>query len=405
MIGGDRLRFIHTSDWHLGKNLEGHPRIDEQRKFCEDFVKTVKEKDADMVIIAGDIYDTANPPAEAERLFYKTVSEIASNGQRCVVVIAGNHDSPDRISAASNLAFEQGILIFGYPLSKTYTGKFDGFEIIDAKEGMTTIKIKDEEIKLLTLPYPSEKRLNDAFGATSDEERQMTYSQKVGDIFRNLQKEFREDTINIAVSHIFVAGGESSDSERQIQLGGSLLVERRDLPNRAQYTALGHLHKPQKGSELGCVYYSGSPLQYSKSERIYSKGAKLVELYPGEKAIVEDIMFKNYKPIEVFKCRGISDAIEVSEKNSGREIWSYFEIETDEVISQENIKILKGNLKDIIEIKPIMKEIEREIKYTDIRKKSMAELFRDFYRFSRNAEPSGELMSMFMEIAGEGGEE
>jgi len=94
------MRFIHTSDWHLGKTLEGHSRIEEQEKFCEDFIKLVEEKNIDLVIIAGDIYDTYNPPAQAERLFYKTVSKLADNGRRCVFIISGNHDNPERLSAS-----------------------------------------------------------------------------------------------------------------------------------------------------------------------------------------------------------------------------------------------------------------------------------------------------------------
>ena len=78
-----------------------------------------------------------------------------------------------------------------------------------------------------------------------------------------MEENFEEDSINIAVSHLFVSGGDPSDSERQIQLGGSLVVDKHDLPQKAQYTALGHLHKPQKASERLNVYYSGSPLQYS----------------------------------------------------------------------------------------------------------------------------------------------
>lgn len=394
------MRFIHTSDWHLGKNLEGHSRIEEQRMFCSDFIKIVEDNDVDMVVIAGDIYDTANPSAEAEKLFYSTVSKIAANGKRCVVVIAGNHDSPERIEAASPLAFEQGILLFGNPLSKTSVGKFEGFEIVEAKEGMTKIIINGEKVNVLTLPYPSEKRLNDAFEAETDEDRQKTYSQKVGQIFKNLQEDFDKDSINIAVSHLFVVGGESSDSERPIQLGGSLLVERKDLPDKANYVALGHLHKQQKASELGCSYYSGSPLQYSKSERVYAKGAKLVEIHPNEKPKLEDIMFNNYKPIELFKCRGVQEALDICEQNRGRSMWSYFEIKTDEIISQEDIKAMKKNLADIIEIKPVI-TYQQEEKTVDLKTKSMAELFRDFYTFNKGVEPKGEVMDMFMKVAGE----
>ncbi|HBF5407103.1 TPA: exonuclease subunit SbcD, partial [Clostridioides difficile] len=83
------MRFIHTSDWHLGKSLEGHSRIEEQAKFCEEFIKIVESNEIDMVIIAGDVYDTSNPPAQAEKLFYQTVSRLANNGQRCVLIISG----------------------------------------------------------------------------------------------------------------------------------------------------------------------------------------------------------------------------------------------------------------------------------------------------------------------------
>ena len=399
------MRFIHTSDWHLGKNLEGHSRIEEQKMFCSDFVKIVEDNDIDMVVIAGDIYDTANPSAEAEKLFYSTVSKIAANAKISVFMITGTPDSPERIEAASPLAFEQGILLFGNPLSKTSTGKFEGFEIVEAKKGMTKLIINREKVNVLTLPYPSEKRLNDAFEAETDEDTQKTYSQKIGQIFRDLQEDFEENSINIAVSHLFVVGGESSDSERPIQLGGSLLVERKDLPDKANYVALGHLHKPQKASELGCSYYSGSSLKYSKSERGYAKGAKIVEIHPNEKPKLEDIMFNNYKPIELFKCRGVQEALDICEQNRGRSMWSYFEIKTDEIISQEDIKAMKKNLADIIEIKPVI-TYQQEEKTVDLKTKSMAELFRDFYTFNKGVEPKGELMDMFMKIAGEeGGEE
>ena len=398
------MKFIHTSDWHIGKNLEGHSRLEEQEKFCNDFVKIVEENNIDMVIIAGDVYDTSNPPAGAETLFYKTVCRLADNGNRCVLIIAGNHDNPERLSAVSPLAKEQGIIILGYPLSRATEEKYKGYEIVKASEGCLKLDIKGEKVTVITLPYPSEKRLNDAIkDVESEEELQRTYSNKIGDIFRKLEENFEEDSINIAVSHLFVCGGDPSDSERQIQLGGSLVVDKRDLPQNAQYTALGHLHKPQKASERLNVYYSGSPLQYSVKERIYAKGANIVEIHAKEEPVIETIYFNNYKPIEVFKCNGIEEALKVCEENKDRDIWSYFEIKTDEVISQENIKKMKGYLKDIIEIKPIITSDydEEEI---DLKEKSMAQLFNDFYKFKEKCEPRGELMDLFLNIVSEEGE-
>ena len=399
------MRFIHTSDWHIGKNLEGHSRLEEQEKFCNDFIKIVETNNIDMVIIAGDVYDTSNPPAGAETLFYKTICKLADNGNRCVLVIAGNHDNPERLSAITPLAKEQGIIILGYPLSSTTKSKYNGYEIVEAKEGYMKLDIKGEKVNVITLPYPSEKRLNDAIrGVESEEELQKTYSSKIGDIFRKLEENFEEDSINIAVSHLFVCGGDPSDSERQIQLGGSLVVDKHDLPQKSQYTALGHLHKPQKASERLNVYYSGSPLQYSVKENMYAKGANIVEIHAKENPVITPIYFNNYKPIEVFKCDGIEEALKVCEENKDRDIWSYFEIKTEEVISQENIKKMKSYLKDIVEIKPIITS-EYEENNIDVKEKSMAQLFNDFYKFKEKCEPRGELMDLFLNIVSEEGED
>ena len=399
------MRFIHTSDWHIGKNLEGHSRLEEQEKFCNDFIKIVETNNIDMGIIAGYVYDTSNPPAGAETLFYKTICKLADNGNRCVLVIAGNHDNPERLSAITPLAKEQGIIILGYPLSSTTKLKYNGYEIVEAKEGYMKLDIKGEKVCVITLPYPSEKRLNDAIrGVESEEELQKTYSSKIGDIFRKLEENFEEDSINIAVSHLFVCGGDSSDSERQIQLGGSLVVDKHDLPQKSQYTALGHLHKPQKVSERLNVYYSGSPLQYSVKENMYAKGANIVEIHAKENPVITPIYFNNYKPIEIFKCDGIEEALKVCEENKDRDIWSYFEIKTEEVISQDNIKKMKSYLKDIVEIKPIITS-EYEENNIDVKEKSMAQLFNDFYKFKEKCEPRGELMDLFLNIVSEEGED
>ena len=239
--------------------------------------------------------------------------------------------------------------------------------------------------------------INEVIKGDTDREQQISYSKKVGDLFRTLEQNFEEGSINIATSHLFVVGGESTDSERPIELGGSLLVQKNDLPQNSQYTALGHLHKPQKASERLHAYYSGSPIQYSKSERVYSKGAKIVEVHPGQDAIIEDIYFKNYKPIEVFKCKGIEEAINICEENKDRNIWSYFEIVTDEVINQKNIKTMKSLLKDIIEIKPIINQ-SYEYEHVDMREKTMKELFIEYYKFRNKVEPKGELLDLFLNI-------
>ncbi|MDY4560740.1 MAG: exonuclease subunit SbcD [Peptostreptococcus porci] len=399
------MRIIHTSDWHLGKNLEGRSRIDEQKKFCDDFVKIVNEENADIVVIAGDIYDTSNPPAIAERLFYDTAIRLSENGRRCVFVIAGNHDNPERLEAINGMALANGIIILGYPDSKAMISSFAGFEVIEAKSGFTKLRINDDKnsvVNILSLPYPSEKRLNESFENFDDEHKlQKTYSQKVGEFFSKRERYYNDEEINIAVSHIFVVGSEVSDSERRIELGGTLLVGKNDLPQKSQYTALGHIHKPQTASKSLNAYYSGSPIQYSKGERNTVKSVRIIDLEVGKEPKIRERYIDNYKRIEVFECGDVQNALEVCEKNSGQDIFAYFEIITDDVIDQNSIREMKKLIKDIVEIKPIVRDSEEFLaeEIVEINKSNISQYFSDFYKEQNSGlEPSEDVMKLFKTI-------
>ena len=109
------MRILHTSDWHLGKRLDDFSRLDEQREVLNEIIEIANEQDVDAVLIAGDLFDTYNPPTEAVDLFYRSLKRLTNNGSRPVIAIAGNHDSPDRIESPDPLARECGIVFIGYP--------------------------------------------------------------------------------------------------------------------------------------------------------------------------------------------------------------------------------------------------------------------------------------------------
>ncbi|NLM47857.1 MAG: exonuclease SbcCD subunit D [Epulopiscium sp.] len=401
------MRILHTSDWHLGKHLEGYSRLEEQEKFIEELIEIIDRESVDLVIIAGDIYDNGNPSAKAEKLFYSSLKRITKGGKIPALIIAGNHDNPDRLVAASPLAYEQGIILLGTPNSKAVAGDYDYYRIVDAGEGYIEIEKNNEHLLALTLPYPSEKRLNEMISESlEEEEQQKSYSQKIGSILENLSSKFREDTINIVVGHFYVAGGEVSDSERPVQLGGSYVVEADVFPQKAQYIALGHLHRPQKvkGTDLE-AYYSGSPIQYSKSEIFYAKSVYIVDLLPGQKAVVKEILLKNYKPIEVWKCDSIEEAIMKCKENSDKDVWVYLEIKTDRVLLQSEIKEMRRLKKDIVEIVPVFNDEEEELEIEDIREKTLEELFVDFYYHQKQVKPTEEMIELFLSIMNEGEEE
>jgi exonuclease SbcD len=411
------MRILHTSDWHLGKALEQYSRLEEQEEFLEEFIEIVESNNIDLVLIAGDIYDNGNPPARAEKMFYSTLKSITSSGKTAVLVVAGNHDNPERLGAASPLAYEHGVILLGEPKSIARKGCFGDFnfknelneqnqcdfEIIESGEGFLELSIRGERAVIITLPYPSEKRLNEVLGAElNDEDRQKSYSDRIGELFDTLSTKYREDTINLVVSHLYAMGGEESGSERGIQLGGSLSVSPSIFPEKAQYCALGHLHRPQKvPGTKGKIRYSGSPIQYSKSEINYSKGAYLVEVKAQGETEISEIKFRNYKPIEVWKCESVEDALAKCKEHGERKIWVYLEIKTKEIISSENIKEMKKLRPDIVSIEPILEGLEREEDLLEsLREKSMEEMFRDYFtREKAGLEPSKELMDLFLSIA------
>ena len=399
------MRILHTGDWHLGKNLEGHSRLEEQEKFLKDFVAIVEEQNIDLVIIAGDVYDTSNPPAAAEKLFYDTLKKLSKNGERITLVISGNHDNPERLVAAGPLAMEHGIIMVGTPKTIVQTGTYGQHEIVDSGEGYIELKIKDEKAVILTVPYPSEKRLNEVLYHEMEEaeERVATYGERIKELFTNLSTHYRKDTINLVTSHLFAMDSEEGGSERSIQLGGSYIVSGDCFPKEAQYIALGHVHKPQivPGTNKR-ARYSGSPLHYNKKEVSYTKKCFVVEVKPNQEAVVEEVPFPIYKPIEVWKCKSIDAALERCEAEKDREAYVYLEIETDRYIREDEIKQMKSLKADILEILPKIKgqdEIEEETKR--LTEQSFEDIFKAFYKKERGTEVAQDVLDVLMNLIGE----
>lgn len=402
------MRILHTADWHLGKSLEGVSRMDEQEKFLEEFVKIVEDNKIDLVIIAGDVYDSSNPPARAEKMFYDTLKKISSKGERITLVISGNHDNPERLVAAGPLAREHGIIMVGTPKSVVKIGKYGENKVLNSGEGFVELDINGEKSVILTVPYPSEKRLNEVLYGAMDEtlERVKSYSDRIKLLFDSLRKNFREDTINLVVSHLFTTGAENTGSERNIELGGSFIVDKECFPKEAQYVALGHIHKPMilQGTNKK-IRYAGSPLQYNKKEINFEKKCFIIDVKAKEEANIEEVKLKIYKPIEIWKCDSIDCAIKMCEENKDKECWVYLEIKTDRFIREDEIKTMKSLKGDIIEIIPKIDldwEEDYEKNFSD---RSFDELFIDFYEKERGVKPTDDLLELLLDIVKEEGGE
>ncbi len=397
------MRILHTGDWHLGKNLEGYSRIYEQKLFLDELCEICDENEVEIIIIAGDIYDTSNPSAEAERLFYSYIKKLSQNGRRAIIIISGNHDSAGRLTSSSPLAEEFCIIMEGTPKTIINTGEYGEFKITRAFEGGFEIEKGSEKAVFITMPYPSEKSINEIISDEIEEtEFQKSYSDKIRSIFKEREKEFSDDTINIVVGHFFINNGLSTESERNIQLGGSYAVDNDVFPKKTQYVAMGHLHRPQSiKTNIPCSYYAGSPIQYSKSETGYAKSVFIIEISPylnGTEPIINKIYLKNYKPIEIWKSESIEEALELCEKRKDDNCFVFFEIKTDRVFLQSEIKTMKTLKKDIVEIQPILYNNTQEEFYYELEEKSIIEQFNEFYKITNGVEADNEVSELFLSI-------
>lgn len=382
------MRILHTGDWHLGRTLEGRSRLQEQEKFLEELVLMAEEQQADAILMAGDVYDSVNPPAAAETMFYEAAARLTENGRQ-LVVISGNHDQPERVSAVAPLVSRRGISLVGLPTSECV-------RLHVPRTGETAV--------IAALPYPSEARLAELLAGDGDEtELRIAYSAKVGKLMRQLSGAFQSDTVNLAMSHIYVLGGLECDSERPIQVGGAYTVDPSALDIGAQYTALGHLHRPQAVKAGGMVRYSGSPLAYSFSEAGQAKSVMQVDVVPGGIPQTEELFLTSGKPLVRWSCRGgLEEVWRYLDEGRDRSAFIDLELHLGEAMSMGDIQKLRKAHEGIVHIRPVYPGREAEELVSSRAQMPVHELFRKFYqRQSGGAEPEEELVDLFMSLVSE----
>ncbi|WP_100398672.1 exonuclease SbcCD subunit D [Bacillus sp. FJAT-44742] len=383
------MRLLHTADWHLGRTLEGRDRLAEHEQFFDELALIVEEEKVDAILMAGDVFDSVNPPAAAEQLFYESMARLSNKGKRPVAIIAGNHDHPERLSAARTLAKEQAISIIGYPTKET-----------------TYLEVPScgERLHLASLPYPSESRLKESFVEEGEEETlREAYDYRIKQIFGELTKTFEPKDVNIAMSHIFVAGGSATDSERPIEVGGAYTIRATSLPENVQYTALGHLHRPQNVNRApGKARYAGSPLAFSFSEAGYSKSVTIIDAEPGGEAIVKEVHLSCGKPLVRWRAKeGLSQVHQWMSEKRDTQSWIDLEVHLEHTPSMEEIHRLRKEYPGIVTIRPIFPEQ----KATNEQKRDQVPIDQLFYKFyerqTGGAQPEEDLVRLFLELVNE----
>ncbi len=281
----DAFRVLHTADWHLGKMLNEQSREAEQKLFLDWLLKQVVDLEVDAVLVAGDVFDTANPPQSAEALYYDFVAELNRKSPASLVLIAGNHDSANQLEAPKRVL-------------KALRTHVHGAVADEPADRLLLLPTADNpKVAIAMVPFLREKDLR--MGRSGDKEAEVRKEivEGIRRAYEETAKAAKSAKLScpvIATGHLTVAGAAASQSERDIHIGGLGAVDSSLFPDDFAYVALGHLHRPQSTDKEGRVRYSGSPIALSFSEVHDKKEVRLLD-------VVGSSVVQSSVPIPVFR--------------------------------------------------------------------------------------------------------
>jgi DNA repair protein SbcD/Mre11 len=272
------MRILHTADWHVGKTVRGHSRAEEHRAVLDEIVALAASRSVDIVIVAGDLFDTASPTPESEQIVYQALLGLRGAGAH-VVVVAGNHDSPSRLLAVAPLFDELAVRVVAQPARPDAGGVVD----VVSRDGALA--------RLALLPFVSQRGIVRANELMSSDgaDHALEYADRYKSLMAMLTAGFATDHVNIVVGHGFVANGVLGGGERSAHTVMDYFVPATVFPASAQYVALGHLHRAQRMDGPTQIHYSGSPIAMDFSEHADVKVVNIVDVEPVRPAKVEAV--------------------------------------------------------------------------------------------------------------------
>lgn len=278
------LTLLHTSDWHIGKTIRGMSRADEHRAVLAEIGGIARDRDADIILVAGDLFETSAPSPESEAIAWDALLELAEAAEH-VVVIAGNHDNPRRLSALRDLLRLANIHVVAEPIRPE-----DG--------GVMTFDIDGVTVDVAALPFVSKRAVvrADALMTGAAFEHAGSYAERVRSLLDVLDAGSSAD-VRIVMAHGLVMGGGAGGGERPAHLADEYAVPAQAFSTRSSYVALGHLHKAQKIPGPTTLHYSGSPLQLDFGDVEAHKSVNIVSIDPGAPAAVSQIPLTQGRPL------------------------------------------------------------------------------------------------------------
>ena len=265
------MKVLHTADWHAGRGLHGVDRTGEVKEALEELAELVKVEQVDLVVVAGDLYDNRNPSAAAEEAVYRFFLDVSAAGVQSVV-IAGNHDSPQRLDAVGSLLGLAGVHTIGAFRPAGGGGAFD-------------LAVRGERVRVAALPFLSERRMIGAADLVGGDQagQQGSYRETMRKLVGNLTAGMDGTTVNLLLMHTTFEGASLANSEYVFHSTNSYTVPASIVPEEVTYAALGHIHKPQgvQGLSDAKARYPGSLLQLDFGEAGSERSVVLTELRAG----------------------------------------------------------------------------------------------------------------------------
>lgn len=276
--GGRVVKLLHTSDWHVGKTLRGRDRSDEHAAVLAEVGDVARREAVDLVLVVGDLFDTAAPTADAERIVYEALLDLADGGNRPVVVVAGNHDNQRRLAAVRPL-LDLGSVHVRPGLAAADQG------------GVLALEAGGEPVRIALLPFLSQRWIvkADDLMALDADQHQGRYKARMAAVVDSLTAGFDAEAVNVVAAHLMVDGATMGGGERSAHTVFEYSVPSTVFPATCTYVALGHLHRPQVVPGPCPIRYSGSPLQLDFGETADHKAVTLVDATPGSPAGIREV--------------------------------------------------------------------------------------------------------------------
>jgi len=268
------MRILHTADWHLGKRLEQSERTEEHQAFLTWLIQTLQSERIDVLIVAGDIFDTGSPSNAAFEQYYGFLRQVKNTCCREVIIIGGNHDSISTLNAPQSLLKYFNVHIIGG---------------VPQEFADQIIELSDEqgqlELVVCAVPFLRDRDIRLSIAGETLDERESRIKQGITDHYHRFLTHIEDYKLNkipvIATGHLFAAGSATSDSEKEIHVGNLGQIGGDQFPKEFDYVALGHIHRPQVINKMNHIRYSGSPIPLSFSETEDKKLVIVLEFQEG----------------------------------------------------------------------------------------------------------------------------